>query len=392
MSGSFDFECRVGFDGGDDGLDGDAPVGDELPPEPDGRPTRTAPPTGSRRRGRRRRCPVPWPRRGARRLPRRGVRRARLRVARGGRGRRRRRAPSLRREPSSSLTRMSMSMTRMVPASTSLRSSSTISPVKLLRDLRGTRRSRSRSAQFVEWCSVICSVPVAARARPAGPRRDRLGWWPRLLRAWVYGVPSAIFFCASARAPLSAFDVVPFRLADHLLDRAGHGGLDRVGVVVRVGDDQAGATDRDRLAGLLLDACCRSSCAAPRRRRHRSRRRSRSPRAAAGRTDRPRTRRRARPAAPSSTMWSVCSTERLPSRSLLTTTAPHEAGAAVQDGLVVLVGGLRRQVAADQDVGGLVVDVHRRAPRVLSRTGRGPPGRAGPRRGGPARPGPTGAA
>jgi hypothetical protein len=30
ISGSFCFECHVGFDSGDDGLDGDAAVGDEL--------------------------------------------------------------------------------------------------------------------------------------------------------------------------------------------------------------------------------------------------------------------------------------------------------------------------------------------------------------------------
>ena len=71
---------------------------------------------------------------------------------------------------------------------------------------------------------------------------------------------SAILCSASARAPLRALTWCPSASPTTLLDRPRHGGLDLPGILVRVGDDQAGtrwASSPPRSPR----SCCRSACA-----------------------------------------------------------------------------------------------------------------------------------
>ena len=136
----------VGFDGGDDGLDRDASVGDELA-------------TGAACGRRERRRPDVLVDEHAGHTAGLHRRREVLDVLlgeqlgqlglelRADRVPRRPTSSMASTVPSSSLMRIRTSMTRMVPASTSLRSSSAISPVKCWLPRRGTRRSRSRRAR-----------------------------------------------------------------------------------------------------------------------------------------------------------------------------------------------------------------------------------------------------
>ena len=118
---------------GEDGLDGDAPAGDELAAGAGAARRRPAPPSGSPTRARRPRCRARAPRR-----PPRGRRRRAGRWRRP-RTRRSRRSPlaTARRgrcaatEPSSSLTMNAMSRIRMIPRSTRSTSSGATSPVRL---------------------------------------------------------------------------------------------------------------------------------------------------------------------------------------------------------------------------------------------------------------------